>query len=29
MRKSLPRDKEKILMKPTNKVIEPEDLEFH
>ena len=29
MRKSMPRDKDKILMKPTNKKIEPDDLEFH
>jgi len=29
MRKSMPRDKEKVLMKPTNKRIEPDELEFH
>ena len=29
MRKSMPKDKNNILMKPTNKKIEPEDLEFH
>lgn len=29
MRKSLPRDKNKQLSQPTNKKIEPEQLEFH
>lgn len=29
MRKSLSRDKDKSLMKPTNKKIEPDELEFH
>lgn len=29
MRKSLPRDKNKVLSKPTDKRIEPEKLEFH
>jgi len=29
MRKSMPRDKDKITMKPTGKKIEPDQLEFH
>ena len=29
MRKSMPRDKEKKMMKPTERTIEPNELEFH
>ena len=29
MRKSMSRDKDKLLYKPTGKVIKPEDLEFN
>lgn len=29
MRKSMPRDKDKVTMKPTGKKIEPSELEFH
>jgi len=29
MRKSMSRDKDKLLSKPTGKVIKPEDLEFN
>ena len=29
MRKSMPRDTDKVTMKPTGKKIEPHELEFH
>ncbi len=29
MRKSMPKDKDKVTMKPTGKKIEPDQLEFH